>query len=667
MRDSANVLNSLAGHSQDPNYKFERLYRLLFNENLYALAYQKLSQNAGNYTKGTDGQTIDGMSIKHIHSIIGQLKDESYRPCPARRIYIPKKNGKQRPLGIPAFKDKLVQEVVRMILESIYEGHFEDCSHGFRPHRGCHTAMASLQKGGTGARWFIEGDIKGFFDNINHDVLIGILAERINDERFLRLIRKFLKAGYMEQWEYKNSYIGTPQGGIISPILANIYLDKLDKFMRNYINVFNKGKARVRNPEYKRVANRKDKRVKKLKNETDEQKKEALRREIAILHREMQQLPATLDMDENFKRMRYVRYADDFLICVIGSKEDCVKAKGDIKTFLQDTLKLELSDEKTLITNSHDAAKFLGFDVTVRSTDKTRKDFRGIPIRSLDHKVVLLLPYEVMRKKLLDYNAMRIIIKNGKEAWESTSRPYLRSNDDLEILNRYNSEIRGIYNYYCIANNVNILNSFYYYMKESMYKTLSSKYESTVRKIIRKYCRNKVFTVRYENNKGEMLERLSWRQLNVMNYSTDRDVFKRKCVTNLRRRIRSRHQSATYLQSIRSNDISFFTISIKQQSDTSRTVRIIFNCFNDCWNTVFISLEINNTEFSLMTATDIAHCHFTYMVTTTSRTLSIYKRFFWYRCSNFFKSTNNFVSLPRCCGLKFTYCHLLFKYCYKNQ
>ena len=221
----------------------------------------------------------------------------------------------------------------------------------------------------------------------------------------------------------------------------------------------------------------------------------------------MQQLPATLDMDENFKRMRYVRYADDFLICVIGSKEDCVKAKGDIKTFLQDTLKLELSDEKTLITNSHDAAKFLGFDVTVRSTDKTRKDFRGIPIRSLDHKVVLLLPYEVMRKKLLDYNAMRIIIKNGKEAWESTSRPYLRSNDDLEILNRYNSEIRGIYNYYCIANNVNILNSFYYYMKESMYKTLSSKYESTVRKIIRKYCRNKVVTVRYENNKGEMLER----------------------------------------------------------------------------------------------------------------------------------------------------------------
>ena len=461
MRNSENVLNSLAGHSQDLSYKFERLYRLLFNENLFAEAYQRLSRNPGNCTKGTDGQTIDGTSIKRIREIIEQLKDESYRPCPARRIYIPKKNGKLRPLGIPSFKDKLVQEVVRMILEAIYEGHFEDCSHGFRPHRGCHTAMASLQKGGSGTRWFIEGDIKGFFDNINHDVLIGILGERINDERFLRLIRKFLKAGYLEQWEYKNSYIGTPQGGIISPILANVYLDKLDKFMLRYIETFNKGKARQRNPEYKRVASRKDKRVKKLKNEQDEQKKEILRSEIASLHREMQQLPATLDMDGNFKRMKYVRYADDFLICVIGSKADCLKAKEDIKIFLHEQLQLQLSDEKTLISNAYDTAKFLGFEVTVRSTNKTKKDYRGIPIRSLDHKVVLLLPFEAMRKKLLDYNAMRIVIKDGKEVWESTSRPYLRSNDDLEILNRYNSEIRGIYNYYCIANNVNILNSFY--------------------------------------------------------------------------------------------------------------------------------------------------------------------------------------------------------------
>ena len=507
MRDSANVLNSLAGHSQDPNYKFERLYRLMYNENLYALAYQKIASNTGNCTKGADGQSIDGMSVKRIYNLIDRMKDESYRPYPAKRVYIPKKNGKKRPIGIPAFDDKLVQEVIKMVLEAIYEGHFEKCSHGFRPHRSCHTALASISEGFDGTRWFIEGDIKGFFDNINHDIMIGILGERIKDERFLRLIRKFLKAGYLEQWEFHGTYCGTPQGGVLSPILANIYLDKLDKYMVEYISSFNIGKARKRNPEYKRIGSRKDKRVKKLKNERDRQKIAALRMEIKKLHREMQQHPATLDMDGNFKRMRYVRYADDFLIGVIGSKEDCLKAKEDIKNFLLDKLKLELSDEKTLITNGHDRAKFLGYEVTIRKTNKTRKNKKGIAIRSLDHKTVLLLPFEVMRDKLMGYKAMKIVREKGKEKWESTSRPYLRSNDDLEILTRYNSEIRGIYNYYCLANNVNILNDFYYIMKESMYKTFSSKYESTVRKIINKYTKDKIFRVQFEDNKGRMHER----------------------------------------------------------------------------------------------------------------------------------------------------------------
>lgn len=506
LRNSEKVLNSLSGHSSDLNYKFERLYRILFNENMYAVAYQNIASNPGNCTYGTDGQSIDGMNIERIHTIIDALKDESYQPKPARRVYIPKKNGQKRPLGIPASVDKLLQEVIRMILESIYEGHFEKCSHGFRPHRSCHTALASINEGFDGTRWFIEGDIKGFFDNIDHNVMMKILSERIADERFLRLIRKFLNAGYMEDWQFHNTYGGTPQGGIISPILANIYLDKLDKYMQEYISTFNRGDKRKRNPEYKRVASRKDKRVKKLKTEEDVQKRELLAMEVRELHHQMQQLPATLDMDENFRRMRYVRYADDFLIGVIGSMEDCARIKEDIKNYLNDVLKLELSDEKTLITNSRQSAKFLGYEITIRRSDKTRKDKRGIPRRSLDHKTVLLLPTEVMKKKLLEYKAIKLVVENGKEKWESRSRTYLRNNDDLEILSRYNSEIRGIYNYYCLANNCNILNNFYYHMKESMLKTFSSKYESTVRKISRKYTRDKIFRVRYENNKGEMKE-----------------------------------------------------------------------------------------------------------------------------------------------------------------
>lgn len=498
MEKSERVLKALSDHSQSSDYKYERLYRYLFSEEMFAVAYQRIYAKQGNMTPGTDGKTIDEMSLERIERLIVSLKDESYQPHPARRVYIPKKNGKKRPLGIPSFEDKLVQEVVRLLLEAIYEGHFEGTSHGFRPHRSCHTALGMIQKSFAGAKWFIEGDIKGFFDNIDHNVLISILRERISDERFLRLIRKFFNAGYVEDWKYNKTYSGTPQGGIISPILANIYLDQLDKYVVEYISQFNRGKMRKRNPEYKRIANRKDKRVKKLKTETDEQKRAALRSEIVELHREMQKHPATLDMDEDFRRMRYVRYADDFLIGIIGSKDDCVNIKADIKRFLCEKLKLELSDEKTLITHGHDHAKFLGFEVTIRKSGKTRKGSNGMPKRSLDHKTVVLLPLEVMKNKLMEYKAMKIVVEDGKEKWESTSRPYLRSNDDLEILNRYNSEIRGIYNYYCIANNVSILNSFYQIMKESLYKTFSSKYESTVRKIINSYTRDKIFRVQYE-------------------------------------------------------------------------------------------------------------------------------------------------------------------------
>ena len=210
MRNPEQVLNILAGHSNEPEYKYERLYRILFNEQMFFVAYQRMYAKPGNMTPGTDGKTEDEMSIDRINKLIESIKDETYSPNPAKRTYIPKKNGKMRPLGIPSFEDKLVQEVVRMVLEAIYEGHFEWTSHGFRPNRSCHTALKSLQNNFNGAKWFIEGDIKGFFDNIDHNVLIEIMKGRIADDRFLRLIRKFLNAGYMEEWQFNKTYSGTP-------------------------------------------------------------------------------------------------------------------------------------------------------------------------------------------------------------------------------------------------------------------------------------------------------------------------------------------------------------------------------------------------------------------------------------------------------------------------
>mgnify|MGYP002920956001 CR=1 FL=1 len=506
MRSPERVLNSLNEHSKDSSYKFERLYRILFNEELFYVAYQKIASNGGSTTKGSDGRSIDEMSLARIETLIASLKDESYQPHPSRRVHIPKKNGKTRPLGIPAFEDKLVQEVVRMILEAIYEGHFETTSHGFRPKRSCHTALLHIQKTFNGAKWFIEGDIKGFFDNIDHDVLVGILRERISDDRFIRLIRKFLKAGYVEDWTFHNTYSGTPQGGIVSPILANIYLDKLDKYVKEYIQHFDKGTKRRPGKESNNLANERKRTVRKLKKVKDGTEKAALVARLKAIEQERAAFPSGDEMDGSYRRLKYIRYADDFILGVIGSKEEAQRIKEDIKSFLSASLALELSEEKTLITHTGKSAKFLGYEITVTRDNHQRRDVRGCLRRTYGKRVRLNVSMATLRDKLLEYGAMEIKLRNGKEVWKPKCRSGLIFNDDLEILDRYNRETVGFCNYYLIANNCVVLHNFRYIMEYSMYKTFAGKYRSTVRKINKKYRYNKLFTVKYEQ-KGAIKSR----------------------------------------------------------------------------------------------------------------------------------------------------------------
>ena len=498
MRSPERVLNSLNEHSKDSSYKFERLYRILFNEELFYVAYQKIASNGGSTTKGSDGRSIDEMSLARIETLIASLKDESYQPHPSRRVHIPKKNGKTRPLGIPAFEDKLVQEVVRMILEAIYEGHFETTSHGFRPKRSCHTALLHIQKTFSGAKWFIEGDIKGFFDNIDHDVLVGILRERISDDRFIRLIRKFLKAGYVEDWTFHNTYSGMPQGGIVSPILANIYLDKLDKYVKEYIRHFDMGTKRRPGKESNDLANERKRTVRKLKKIKDGTEKAALVARLEAIEQERAAFPSGDEMDGSYRRLKYIRYADDFILGVIGSKEDALRIKEDIKSFLSESLALELSEEKTLITHTGKSAKFLGYEITVTRNNHQRRDVQGRLRRTYGKRVRLNVSMATLRDKLLEYGAMEIKLRNGKEIWKPKCRSGLIFNDDLEILDRYNRETVGFCNYYLIANNCVVLDNFRYIMEYSMYKTFAGKYRSTVRKINKKYRLNKLFTVKYE-------------------------------------------------------------------------------------------------------------------------------------------------------------------------
>lgn len=513
MEKSERVLKALSDHSQSSDYKYERLYRYLFSEEMFAVAYQRIYAKQGNMTPGTDGKTIDEMSLERIERLIVSLKDESYQPHPARRVYIPKKNGKKRPLGIPSFEDKLVQEVVRLLLEAIYEGHFEGTSHGFRPHRSCHTALGMIQKSFAGAKWFIEGDIKGFFDNIDHNVLISILRERISDERFLRLIRKFFNAGYVEDWKYNKTYSGTPQGGIISPILANIYLDKFDKYIKEYAAKFRKGDRRSINPEYWRLNNKKNWLKKKLQKTSDEQMRKSYLYEIAQLSKQMLSTPHKDAMDADFRRLQYVRYADDFLISVIGSKSECETIKADITQFMREQLKLELSDEKTLITHAQDKAKFLGYEIFIRKSDAVKRNRDGVLKRDFNGAVVLTLNSAVIQKKLTEYNALEVRNIDGKDIWWSKPRRYMTPMKPEDILAQYNAEIRGLYNYYSLAANVSKeCASFAFIMKMSMFKTLGWKLNTSARKVRQKYQKDKDFVIPYNDAKGKQKYRVFYNE-----------------------------------------------------------------------------------------------------------------------------------------------------------
>lgn len=347
MRNPETVLENLRAHANTTEYGYERLYRNLYNPSFYLLAYQQTYSKIGNMTAGVDKQTFDGMNLNRIQKIINSLKRHTYQPKPARRIYIPKKNKKLRPLGIPSSDDKLVQQVVKLLLESIYEDTFSDTSHGFRPNKSCITALSHVKINFTGVKWFIEGDIKSYFDMVDHHTLISILRRRIKDEYFIALIWKFLRAGYVENGILHVPDKGLHQGSLISPVLANIYLNEFDQYMDSYKTSFDTGKKRKRSTEYIRIQNKEyslRKSIKELAISSIERKKKL--KTIKQLRNLRTKISCSNPMDNSYKRIFYVRYADDFLIGIIGNKADTENAKQHILEYLYTHLHLELSEEK---------------------------------------------------------------------------------------------------------------------------------------------------------------------------------------------------------------------------------------------------------------------------------------------------------------------------------
>lgn len=482
MKPTMEILTKLQENSKKNHDEvFTRLYRYLLRPDIYYVAYQHLYSNKGAGTKGVTDDTADGFSEIYIENIIEALKNEMYQPKPVRRTYIKKSNGKMRPLGLPVFTDKLIQEAIRMILEAIYEPIFSDYSHGFRPKRSCHTALAQIKKEFTGARWFIEGDIKGCFDNINHAILVEIINQKIKDARFLKLIRLFLKAGYMEDWKYHETYSGCPQGGIISPILANIYLNELDRHVMKIKKEFDVAIKAHYTPEYTKLVGLRKRLHNKIKNSNGIER-EKLIEEYKSATAQMLKLPAKQCDD---KKIKYVRYADDFLIAVNGNRQDCEKIKQELTEFISTTLKMELSQEKTLITHSNTPACFLGYTVRVRR-DQQIKPKGKFKTRSMNNKVELNIPFKDKIEKFLFLNGI-VKQRSDNGRLEPIHRPQLLNRTDLEIVTIYNAELRGICNFYGLASNFNKLIYFNYLMEYSCLKTLAGKHRSKVSKIIAMY------------------------------------------------------------------------------------------------------------------------------------------------------------------------------------
>jgi group II intron reverse transcriptase/maturase len=464
MRDAETTLAII--HERGRNgLHLEDVYRRLYNPDLYLKAYGRISRNAGALTKGITDDTVDGMSLGTIKTLIEAIRQERYRWTPVRRILIPKSNGKMRPLGIPTWHDKLLQEVVRSLLEAYYEPQFNIHSHGFRPGLGCDTALQDISQTWRGTKWFIEGDIKGCFDNIDHEVLLSILGEKIHDNRFLRLIENMLKAGYSEEWQVKPTLSGTPQGGIISPLLANIYLDRLDQHVEETFSpAYNRGKAKRLNPDYVRIC--KQRSLAKQKGDL------ATYRELG---RTLSKMQTQVVYDPGYRRLKYVRYADDFLLGFHGPESEAEMIKDRIGDFLRDHLKLELSPEKTLITPATERARFLGYEITTWS--KCRSDSVDTSLRGNAGSIKLMIPAKVVVELSSLYKAKG----RPKAKYDH------RFDDDFTVIATYGAVYRGYVQYYKRASNLGWFGHLHWAMYWSLLRTLAGIHKKTANSMRSKY------------------------------------------------------------------------------------------------------------------------------------------------------------------------------------
>ena len=467
------------------------LYRLLCSQELLTIAYNSIKSKPGNMTPGTDGKTLDGFSKKVLDKLISDLRDQSFQFSPVLRVYIeegyapPKGNsGKLRPLGIPPPREKIVHKGMLMILEAIYDPTFSEHSHGFRSGRSCHTALREFRTTWRSTAWAIEGDIEGCYDNVDHTTLINIIRRKVADERFIRLIWKMLRAGIIEDGKYSPTTVGTPQGGIVSPLLSNIYLNELDVFIgqiQDLTCAHTGNRPRKDNPDYSKIKRQ----IFRLRSERDSlndtESKKRTNSQVIMFSKALRQLPSTDPNDPNFIRIKYVRYADDWIVGITGSIDFTRFILSLIDEFIRNVLKMKLSSEKTLITKfSSGKVRFLGYFIKIGSVSTTSLNKNSTKKRTVGHNPRLFAPSRELVLKLYENN---FCTHKGRGV---RKKGWIYLPDEI-LVQRYNSIIRGYRNYYAPADNFRTtMSRIEYILLFSCAHTLASKHRTRVSTQIRR-------------------------------------------------------------------------------------------------------------------------------------------------------------------------------------
>ncbi len=475
----ANRLQILSNHCKtQPGRRITwNLHRILCNPDFLEICYNKLRSKPGNMTQGITPETLDGVSYSYFVDLSKRLKDETFQFKPGRRTFIPKPGGGRRPLTIAPPRDKIVQEAIRLLLEMAYEPEFEtlNVSHGFRPKRSCHTALNDVNTKFASVTWMIEGDITKCFDKIDHAKLMVLIESKVADRQFTKLIWKALKAGYMEASTASSDIVGTPQGSVVSPLLANIYLHQLDLYVAQLKQSFDKGKKAALNNQYSRLLSA----AKRSRAKGQEAQCKTLLAKARRLH--------SINLfDPGYRRLQYVRYADDWVIGIRGPYNETLNVKQRITAFCRETMNLELNDEKTKVTNlGKDKVLFLGANI-FRARHQKYHGFSNKGSRALRRSTRRLqfhVPLNRVKLKLKTAGFLRKEQSHPKFIWMSL--------DHAKIVALYNSVYAGILNYYSFAGNRSQLVSFLHHtMRFSLAKLLAAKFSTRVSKIFAKYGKN---------------------------------------------------------------------------------------------------------------------------------------------------------------------------------